>query len=36
MPELRLGSILDCGAGIGRISKELFVKYFQNVLLYWL
>ena len=32
IPELKLGSILDCGAGIGRISKELFVRYFQNVL----
>ena len=31
LPKMRLGKALDCGAGIGRISKELLVSLFMTV-----
>ena len=32
LPKLVLGTVLDCGAGIGRITKELLSAHFKHVL----
>jgi predicted RNA methylase len=34
MPKLLYDEVLDCGAGIGRISKELLSGLFKSVILY--
>lgn len=33
MPEFKLGSVLDCGAGVGRIAKDFLRHLFPTVLL---
>ena len=31
LPKLKFNEVLDCGAGIGRISKELLSNLFKTV-----